>query len=315
MAMTGATMQARWRARAAAMSAAALLVAGAAACAAPPANPDGSVSQAAPLSVHGMAREGSKVWAADLLGGQLVRFDPASGAIDERYNVQNVCRPDDVVVLPGNDLAATCPTQGLVIRVHRGGAAVVLASVGVGVNPIVLDPSGTSVLVGFTYGGDNRLLRVPLDGSPVTTVASGLPNLSGFGFGPDGYLWVPTGGADGSLGTGGIGRIDISTGAFTPLTLSFPAEPARTGLDFASGIDVAADGTLFAAQALNAAAYAVSPITGAATSLGPSPVNPADNVLTLGDGRVVLSSFSGGSVTVYTPSGPGYATPVLAIGH
>ena len=179
-----------------ALGVAAVLAVTAAACTPPSTNPDGSVPQNAPLSAHGLAPEGSELWAADLLGGQLVRFDPATGVISERYGAaEGLCRPDDVAVLPGGDLAATCPGQGLVIRVHRGGTASVLAAVGTGVNPIVVDPSGTSVLVGFTYDGDDRLLRVPLDGGPVQVVASGLPALAGFGFGPDGNLYVPTGGA------------------------------------------------------------------------------------------------------------------------
>jgi len=73
-------------------------------------------------------------------------------------------------------------------REARESSSRLLAAVGTGVNPIALDPSGTSVLVGFTYDGDDRLLRVPLDGGPVQVVASGLPALAGFGFGPDGKI-------------------------------------------------------------------------------------------------------------------------------
>jgi hypothetical protein len=278
-------------------------------------NPDGSVSQAAPLSAHGLAQDGTGVWAADLLGSQLVRFDPNTGVISERYgSAAGVCGVDDVAVLPGGDLVATCPGQGLVIRVHRGGTASVLASVGDGVNPVVVDPSGTSVLVGFTYGGDDRLLRVPLDGGPVTTVASGLPALGGFAFGPDGLLYVPTGGAGGANGTGGLGRIDTATGTFTAVPLSFPAEPGRTGFDLAVAAAVGADGTVFVAQSLNGAAYTVDPSSGVAQFLGTSVASVADNIATLADGRVLLSSFAGGSVRVFTPSGGGFTPSVRSIG-
>jgi len=293
----------------------ALMVLAAASCAPAATNPDGSVPQNGPASGHGMIQDGTEVLQADLFAGQILRFNPDTGVISERYSMnEGLCRPDDLALLPGGDLVATCPTQGLVIRVHRGGTATVLANVGSGVNPIVVDPSGTSVLVGFTYGSDDRLLRIPLDGSPVQVVASGLPALAGFGFGPDGKLYVPTGGLNGSLGAGGVGRIDISTGVLTQLPLSFPFEPGKSGFDFASGVDVSSDGTIFVAQAFNAAAYAVNPTTGVATLVGTSSAGIADNILALTDGRVLLSGFVGGSVTVFTPSGPGYSTSVLAVG-
>ena len=298
-----------------ALGVAAVLAVTAAACTPPSTNPDGSVPQNAPLSAHGLAPEGSELWAADLLGGQLVRFDPTTGVISERYGATDgLCRPDDVAVLPGGDLAATCPGQGLVIRVHRGGTASVLAAVGTGVNPIALDPSGTSVLVGFTYDGDDRLLRVPLDGGPVQVVASGLPALAGFGFGPDGNLYVPTGGLDPTPGAGGLARIDTTTGTFTPIPLTFTGEPGRTGFDVASGADVGPDGTVYVAQALNGSVYAVDPDTGVATLVGPSPVGVADNIATLADGRVLLSGITGGSVGVFSPSGTGFDVTVRPIG-
>ena len=304
------------RVRAVAVGAIALVTAAACTPPAPPSsNTDGSVPQAAPLSAHGMTQEGSQVWTADFLGSQLVRFDPNTGVISERHPLgQDVCNPDDVVVVPGGDLVATCPTQGVIMRVHRGGTSSLLAFVGTGVNPIALDPSGTSVLVGFTYGLDHRLLRVPLDGSPVQTVASGLPALGGFGFGPDGLLYVPTGGTEGALNAGGVGRINVATGAFTQLPLSFPGEPGKVGLDLAIGADVAADGTVFVAQSLNVAVYSMNPTTGVATSIGAPFANVGDNLVVLSDGRVIVSGFSGGGATVFTSSGAGYTASVRPIG-
>ena len=288
----------------------------AAACT-PPSSPPAALSQAAPLGVNGMVQEGASVWVSDLFGKQVVRFDPDSGVIEERYGMDvGVCTADDPVVVPGGDVVATCPTEGLVVRIPRGGGPVeTLANVGRGVNPVALDPSGTSVLVGFGISEDRRLLRVPLDGGPVTTVADGLPPVNGFGFGPDGQLYVPTGGVPGVLGTGGLGRIDTSTGEFTDIPLTFPGEPGKLGLQFAVGADVAADGTVFVAQGLNAAVYAVDPATGVARLVGRSPGGVADNVVVLTDGRVLLSNFFGGSVTVFSP-GPGgtYTTSVLRIG-
>lgn len=279
----------------------------AAGCTVPSHWPDGSVPQVSPAGLQGMIEEattgGPAVWAADLIGRQLVRFDPSTGVVDERYG--GLCDTDDVVVAPDGSLVATCPDAGLVIRVPRGGSMHVLANPGQGVNPIVLDPSGDSVLVGFGTDQDDRLLRVALDGSGVEVVADGLPPLNGFGFGPDGLLYVPTGGAATLLtGAGGLATIDISTGVFTPIALDF-ADPSRKGFHFAVGVDVAADGTAFVAQATPAEVHAVDVGTGTATLVGTSPLAIVDNVLTLADGRILASGFLGADVAVFTPDGSG----------
>ena len=291
----------------------------AAACSPPGVNPDGSVPQNPPLGVNGMVEDPDPatpgVWVADLFGEQLVRFDPDNGAIAERYGMpEGLCGTDDVAVMPDDSLVATCPTTGQVIRVPRGGTAEVLDTVGRGANPIVAHPDGDSVLVGFGTDEHDELLRVYLDGRPTELVADGLPVLNGFGFGPDGLLYVPTGGAAGLLGTGGLGTIDTTTGTFTEIPLTF-SEPGRSGFDFACGADVAADGTVYVAQCSNAAAYAVDPDTGVVTLVGRSPLQFADNIVVLADGRVVLSGFFGGQVTVFTPAGGGsWTTSLLHIG-
>ena len=177
------------------------------------------------------------------------------------------------------------------VRVQRDGAVGVLAVVGRGVNPIALEPGGEAVVVGFGTTDDDRLLRVPLDGGPVEVVADGLPVLNGFGFGPDGRLYAPTGGVEALLGsTGGLIAIDVATGSTEVIPLQFD-EPGRTGLAFAVGVDVGPDGTVYIAQGVDPALYAVDPSTGHATLVGTSPEAAADNVLVLSDGRILLSGF------------------------
>ena len=74
------------------------------------------------------------------------------------------------------------------------------------------------------------------------------------------------------------------------------------------------DGTVYVAQSLDPAAYAVNPATGVATLVGRSPLGVGDNIAALPDGRVLLSAFTGGSIAVFTPSAVGYTTTVRAIG-
>ncbi len=289
------------------------------ACAPPSQLPDGTVAQLPPVGINGLATAdgggGAELWGADLFGGQLLRFDADSGVIAERYGpFEDLCGTDDLVVLPEGDLVATCPQTGEVIRVSRGGDATVIATVGDGVNPIELDASGDAVLVGFGTEEHDELIRVPLDGSPIEVLADGLPVLNGFSFGPDGLLYVPTGGAGGLLGTGGLGRIDIATGDFEQLELSF-VDPARRGFSFACGVDVADDGTVFVAQCVDASLWAVDPTTGTAARVGRSPLPLADNVAVLGDGRVLLSGFLGPQVAVFTPLPDGsWRSSVLRVG-
>lgn len=280
-----------------------------AACAPPSVLPDGTVSQIPPLGVNGMTSEagtaGGNVWMADLFGGQLLRFDLASGTIAERYGPsEGLCGTDDLVVLPDGDLVATCPGTDAVIRVERGGTARVLARGGRGVNPIELDPSGASVLVGFESEYHDELLRVPIDGGAVEVVAEDLPSLNGFAFGPDGLLYVPTGGPGGIFGNGGIGRIDPATGSFEQLDLTFD-DPSRHGFNFACGVDVAPDGTIIVAQCIDPSVFAVDPTTGAVSRIGRSALQFADNVTILHDGKVLLSGFLGPEVTVFAPQPDG----------
>jgi len=276
------------------------------ACTVPSTWPDGSVPQVPPIGLNGMVAEptstGDAVWAADFLGRQVLRLDPATGVIDERYG--GLCDTDDVVVAPDRSLVVTCPSSGLVIRVPRGGAMQVLADVGVDVNPIALEPDGTAVVVGFG-SSDGRLLRVPLDGGPIHVVASGLPPLNGFGFGPDGLLYVPTGGPAALLGgIGGLAAVDTTTGAFTQVDLEFD-DPGKVGFGFAVGVDVAEDGAVFVAQAFPPAVYEVDPATGRADLVGTSPFFTADNLVLLSDRSVVLSGFLGRDLVVFTPDSHG----------
>lgn len=278
------------------------------ACSVPSVMPDGSVPQVPPVGLNGMAEEigpgGSFIWGADFFGHQLVRFDVDTGRISQRHG--GLCDTDDVVITPDDSLVATCPGDGTVVRIHRDGTRNVLARVGKGVNPIALAPDRTAVYVGFGTADRDELIRVPLDGSSAEVVASGLPILNGFGFGPDGVLYAPTGGAETLLtSTGGLMSVDVTTGVTSQIPLRFADDPDRIGLTFAVGVDVAPDGTIYIAQGVDPCVWAVDPVTGDATLVGRSPFTAADNVAVLSDGRIALSGFLGNGLVVFAPDGSG----------
>lgn len=278
------------------------------ACSVPSVMPDGSVPQIPPVGLNGMVEEtgpdGSFIWGADFFGHQLVRFDVDTGRISQRHG--SLCDTDDVVMAPDGSLVATCPGDGTVVRIRRDGTRSVLARVGKGVNPIALAPDGTAVYVGFGTADHDELIRVPLDGSSTQVVASGLPILNGFGFGPDGVLYAPTGGAEALLGsTGGLMSIDVTTGVTNQIPLRFADDPDRGGLSFAVAVDVAPDGTVYLAQGVDPRLWAVDPVTGVATLVGRSPLTAADNVVVLSDGRIALSGFLGNGIVIFSPDGSG----------
>lgn len=284
------------------------VIMGVAGCAMPSQGPDGSVPQVAPVGLNGMIEEtdaaGPMVWGADYFGHQLLRFDPDTGRVAERYG--ELCDTDDVVVAPDRSLLATCAGDGTVVRVTRDGHSSVLATVGRGVNPIALSPDGSAAYVGFGTADDDKLIRIPLDGGPTQVVGSGLPVLNGFGFGPDGRIYAPTGGFEAVFGsTGGLVAIDVDSGTSEVIPLQFVGRPDKTGLAFAVGVDVGPDGTVYIAEGVNPALWAVDPHTGEATLVGESPLDFADNVLLLSDGRLLLSGFLGNGYVMFTPNGEG----------
>ena len=286
-------------------------------CTVPSRFPDGTVPQIPPVGLNGLAEEvgspGQLVWGADYFGHQLLRFDPDTGRIDERFG--GLCSTDDLVIAPDSSLVATCPDEGSVVRIDRHGTLRVLAVIGIGVNAIALEPGGASVVVGFGNQNDDRIFRVPLDGTPVQVVADGRPVLNGFGFGPDGLLYAPTGGALGVLGsTGGLVSIDVSNGTVRQIPLRF-ADPSRTGLAFAAGVEVGTDGTVYMVQGVDPAVFAVDPTTGEVRLVGRSPLPWADNLAVMSDGTIVMSGFLGNGVVTFVPDGVGgWSTRIARVG-
>jgi streptogramin lyase len=268
-----------------------------AACTPAQRNPDGTVPQDAPIASNGITSQGTELIVCDLFGGQLVRFDPTTGRISERWGrAEGMFPPDDVIVAPDGTIVFTSPSGNFVGQIRPGGVPEVLAYVGQGVNPIVLEPSGTSVLVGFAFQDGSQVIRIPLDGSPTTVVASGLPALNSFSIGPDGALWAPSGGVGGLLGTGGIVRIDLTTGAWANVAIQLP--DGSTGVKFAVAAKWAPGIGLLLLQGIDAAIVLVDPATGATTLYADLPTDIADNMTITPTGKLYATGFSGAIMEV-----------------
>lgn len=274
-----------------------LLIAGLLGCA-DGSTPDCSEPPAAqdpPVGSNGIAADvggcRGTLWVADLYGGELLRFDPDSGLVVERYGRnEGLDPPDDLVVLGDGRLVSTSPFGRTVSVTERGGRSTVLARFDRGPNPIALEPGGEAVVVGFEAKPPTTIERVPLDGGPATTLASGLPALNGFDFGPDGFLYAPTGGVAGIFGGGGIAKIDTRSGEWSQLPLAFD-EPGKTGLDFAVGIAFGPDRALYALQGISPAVYRVEVATGRATLVALIPTAVGDNLAFGSAGRLFVSTF------------------------
>lgn len=290
-----------------------VVVAAAAACVPPSTLPDGTVAQAPPIAANGVAWDGEHLWLCDLFGRQLLEIDPATGRILRRFGPDTgIAPPDDVVITPDGSIVYTSPQTGVVGRIPATGPSAgrpqVLAQLEPGVNPIALTPDGTAVVVGFGSGDADRIDRIDLGTGAVTTVATGVSDINGFSFGPDGALWAPVGGVPSAFtGDGAILRIDIATGATRRLSLSFPDEPAKRGLQFGVSAKFTPDGRLIGLQGVGAALYEIDPATGVSRRFSTIGSDWADNQVATPDGRVFVTGFFG---TVFEVDAAGVSRPL-----
>ena len=262
----------------------------AAGCAPPSPLPDGSIPQWGPFGANGLIVDGDQLWLADLFAQQLIRFDPDTGRITRRVG-------------PSNGL--TSPPGDVVQRVSPTGQVTVLATFAFGPNPIVRDPADASaVLVGDASSDPSAIFRVFTDGRPSELVVDGLPPINSFSFGPDGHLWAPAGGFASLIGsTGEIIRIDLATGAFEPVAVTFPGEPGKPGFNYAVAAKFGPDGQLYVLQGLDAAVYRIDPGTGVATRIANLPGGVGDNLAFTPEGRLYASTFVGGVVEILPGGG------------
>ncbi|MEZ5323285.1 MAG: hypothetical protein R2698_14665 [Microthrixaceae bacterium] len=283
-------------------------------CVPPSINPDGTVAQDPPIASNGLIADGSTLWVADFIGRQLLKVDPDSGRVLRRVGpAEGMLGVDDGVLTGDGSIVATAPNDYEVIRIAPDGTVSTLAHLGFKPNPIVADPidPDRAVIVGGESSASTEVVRVFLDGRGPQVLASGLPALNAFDVGSDGRIWAPTGGLASIFGgTGGVARIDLETGVATPLPLSFPGEPDRSGFTFPSAAKFGPDGFLYVVQGLDGAVYRIDPTTGGASRLVDIPGGTGDNLTFLADGRMFVSNFLG-TVAEVLPGTPATTRVVL----
>lgn len=128
--------------------------------------------------------------------------------------------------------------QAAPVCAGAGHAPVLVADVGEPIEGAIVDGQGRMYV---TVTASNRVLRIDAPGAPPVPVAS-VPGPGALAIAADGSLLVGYG-TDASVLVGDsarpgkIGRIDVATGALTPLA---------SGLSAANGMAVASDGTIYA---------------------------------------------------------------------
>ncbi|MBW4696812.1 MAG: SMP-30/gluconolactonase/LRE family protein [Aphanocapsa lilacina HA4352-LM1] len=152
---------------------------------------------------------------ASLRGREVVRAGSRTGAILERFGpAQGVEGPDDITFGPDGSLYWTSILTGEVGRLSPEGTKSTVAVLPSGVNPLTFSADGR-LFVGLSFFGD-ALYELDPDGEvPPRLIASNFGGPNGFDFGPDGFLYSPI------MFKGQVARIDVDTGAITPVAEGF----------------------------------------------------------------------------------------------
>jgi hypothetical protein len=149
-------------------------------------------SQQPPGSLNGVVYDDGLLWMASLLGNELIVADATTGTIVGRFGPdQGVTgNPDDLAMAPDGTVYWSAFQKGDVGVLRPGERSRVLAGLGQGVNPVVIGPDGALYVSKlFTAMGLHRI--DPATGA--ATVVSRDAAINGFGFGPDGAIYGPTG--------------------------------------------------------------------------------------------------------------------------
>jgi sugar lactone lactonase YvrE len=244
--------------------------------------------QTPPIAANGIVAYHDRLVIADGTGGQIVVVDPATGAIRARYGpAQGVTTPpDDLAVAGDGTIYWTGPYTGVVGRILPDGTGSIVATVGLGANPIALTGDGQLLVGRFLQG--RGLLRIDPRTGTVTTVSPTL-SLNAFAVGPDGRLYAPD-----SLG-GALVAVDPARGTKTVV--------AR-GLTLPTAAKLSPDGrTAYVVSNLPAAVHTVTLATGRATTVRARLTALADDVAVAADGHLYVTAFNQPTFTDVAPDG------------
>lgn len=184
--------------------------------------PAALADQAQPSMVNGIAiDERGYLWVAAGAESQLLRLEPPGEKIVERHGTQTALDGPDDLVVTRDAVYYTAMAAGNVNRLdRRTGENSVLASVGLGVNPIVLTAAGT-LLVGLAPGPVPALAPLftglfeveTTAARPARTVLRDSRSINAFCVAPDGYVYGPT--------LTSVVRIELTSATFTTLHEGF----------------------------------------------------------------------------------------------
>ncbi|MCP5181998.1 MAG: SMP-30/gluconolactonase/LRE family protein [Pseudomonadales bacterium] len=149
------------------------------------------------------------LYAASVIGSEMVVVDPDSGEIRRRYGAADgVHGPDDVAFGPDGSWFWTSIMTGEVAGFTAAGERVVAAQLTPGVNPITFSDDGR-LFVSQCFFGTNLYEVDPTGEKPARLIADDLGpgcGLNGMDWGPDGRLYGPR------WFTGEIVRFNVDTG-------------------------------------------------------------------------------------------------------
>jgi streptogramin lyase len=250
------------------------------------------VDQTPPAGANGIkVDEQGDLWIAALASDEVLRVDPDSGEVLQRFTTPAGSGPDDLVIDDDGSVYWTGFSDGSVgvIEQAEGGEPVqVLANVGMGANPIALRDDG-DLVVGRAVTASGLYAVAPEEGAEPEQIGDPGP-INSFDISPEGVLYGPLPGPD-----AGILAVDPTTGEVEQ-TIAVPgAAFAVRWFDDQLYVLTLADAM--------ATVQRVDLETGEATLFGSTDLGVADNVAVADDGTVYVTGFDAPTVAVLSPEG------------
>jgi len=227
------------------------------------------------------------LWIATVFGREIVVVNRHSGAILHRLGpADGVETPDDLVFGPDGLLYWTEPFTGKVGRLESDGTVTTIAQLPLGANPLAFNAEGRLFVAVVIF--NDALYEVDPQGVEAPRlILSGLGNLNGFAFGPDGLLYAPQG------STLSVVRIDVDAGT---------VESAATGFGFAASVDFDSQGRLYVNDSGAGEIVRIDLASGAREVFATLPTG-VDNITFDGEDRLYATQLIDSSITEIRPDG------------